>query len=72
MEDHEDPVFELPHDALAEASQAPHGSAFDGEQRWVERTDEERAGDAGALEPLTDDAWLEALDVDRDVRELGH
>ena len=49
-----------------------HVLAFDRVERWIERAEHERALDADALELAAEHALLDRLDVDGDVRQLGH
>jgi len=39
---------------------------------WIGRPEQERAGDPQALEPRAHDARGEGMEVQRDVRQLGH
>jgi hypothetical protein len=59
-------------DPLAQSLHRAHRLALDRRHRRVDRTKQERARDARALERLVDDARPEALDVDGHVRKLRH
>ena len=71
MEDQPHVVIETNGDTLADTPQAldlmPH--AFGGQAL---RAYEERAGDLSSLKVLTKDAALKRLDVNGDIRQLGH
>ena len=72
MNDDEEIVFELPDDALAEAAKAGDALAFDIGHGWTDRTQKERAGEADALEPMSDDSWLQGVEVQLHIGKFRH
>ena len=60
------------HDALAEPPTPTHAAARGRRDRRQRGAQQERIEQADRLEPVPDDARGEALEVDRDVGQLGH
>ena len=70
MDDQEQIAFELPDEPLAETAQRDDLLAV-GLIDWrIEGANEERTGEADALEPLTGDARSQRMQVELDVGEL--
>ena len=69
---HEELVFHGQDDALAHAPDGEDALADDLAERRHRGAQHEGTGEADLFEDLADDAPLEALDVDDDVRQLGH
>src|SRR5262249_22688119 len=65
-------VVETHRDALANAPELADGLTPGRVQGRVERADEERAVDPDGVEAPSDDPRLERLDINGDVRQLGH
>ena len=72
MDHHEQVVARRPEDALAQPAQIAHDAAFDCRQRRIDGAKKERAGNADALEPPPDDARAQRVQIEFDVRTLGH
>src|SRR5262245_27959156 len=72
VQDEVQPAVEAEDDPLAETLEALDDLPLDRGGRRVDAPEEERAREAQALEPVTEDAPLERLDVDDDVRQFGH
>lgn len=72
MQHEEQVAVEFEDDARPEPAEAADGPAEGGVEGRVEGADEERVGDADAVEGAAGDARAEAVDVDGDVRQLGH
>ena len=72
VEDEEELLFEGEHDALAQPAKAQHLAPLYLGDRRVDAAQERRAHDPNALEGLALAALLQALDVEADVRKLGH
>jgi hypothetical protein len=65
-------AVEPPHDAFAEAAEAPHGPSNDLGDGRVHGAEDKRARAAQGLEGLSDDARVERLEIDDDIGELRH
>ena len=72
VQDEPEVVVQAERDALAEPAQAADVPAVRRGERRVHGAQEERAGQAHALERLVQDASLQRLDVEGDVGQLGH
>src|SRR6266849_8955004 len=71
--DHDEQVvLELEDQAFARTAQAQHALVCGRFERWVGRAQDERAGQPNALQRLAHDVALEKIQVDRQVRKLGH
>src|SRR5713226_5900418 len=71
--DHQEQVvLELEDQAFARTSQAQDALVFGCFERWIGGAQDERAGEPNALERLAYDVALEKIQVDRQVRKLGH
>ena len=65
-------MFELPDDAFAQASKGPNAKADGGSERRIDRAHEKRADHARPLQPPTDNARPEGVQVELYVRQLRH
>ncbi len=72
MDHREKAVPQVHHDALADAPQAADRAPEGGIERRIVRPQHEGVGELHAREGLAHDAFLEGLEVDRDVGELRH
>src|SRR5215831_18029323 len=72
VDDQEQIIVELDHDALAKPTQRLDGASMRGGDGRLERADHEGAGQPHALERGAADARVERLDVDGDVGQLRH
>lgn len=59
-------------DALSDAPQLPHDTAFSSRNRRLGGSQQERVGYPDVFERPADDAVLQRADVRGDIRELGH
>src|SRR5438874_12355348 len=67
-----DVTVELDHDAFAEPAEAANHPAGELGRRRLGGAQHKRTADPDALEATRDDPRLEGLQIDDDVRELGH
>ncbi len=65
-------VIEPEHDPLPDAPHAANGAADEGVDGRIEGTQHERAQETQALQPPAEDMPRQRLDVDNNVRQLGH
>src|SRR6266498_3179374 len=72
MDHHIGVTVELGHDAFAEPAEPADRPPLELCRRRVGGAQREGAADADPLEPAPDDAWRESVQIDDDVRELGH
>jgi hypothetical protein len=72
MKDKEQLVVHFDDQALAKAPQTRHGSALGGRQWWIDRPEKERAGEPHPRNPAADYAGLQRVEVQKNVRKLGH
>ena len=72
MKDDEQVVFSRNGDAFAEALHADHAFADEIGERGFDRAEEERRREPDLFDRLADDALPQRLDIDGDVRKLGH
>ena len=72
MQDEPEIVIEPEDDSLPQSPRLADGLAVGLVQGRVERPQQERAADAHAVQALADDATVEGLDIDGDIRQLGH
>src|SRR5262249_52268293 len=72
MDDEEQVAVEGEDESLAKMADGAHGAALGRFDRRIKRAEGERAPDEDASERGAEDAPTDRLDVDRDVRELGH
>src|SRR5439155_26174836 len=72
VEDEEEIAFESDDDALAHSTHVAHAPAFGGFGRRLEGPQQVEPQDADLLDLLAHDSAREVLDVERDVRQLGH
>src|SRR5207244_7177280 len=67
-----DVTVELDHEAFAEPAEAANHPAGELGRRRLGGAQHKRTADPDALEATRDDPRLEGLQIDDDVRELGH
>ena len=72
MEDDEEVVLRRDRDALAETFDADDAFADEIGERRLDGSEQEGRREANLFDRLADDALPQRLDVDRDVRKLGH
>ena len=72
MRDEKQVTFERQHDPLAEPAHGVHAPAFRRRKRRNRSAQDEGTQQSHALEPCSDDALGEGLDVDDDVGQLRH
>ena len=72
VQDQPELVLKPDGNSLSHSPQLAHCLAPDGFQRRLECPEQERAVDSHPLQPLSDYAPDERLDVDHDVREFRH
>ncbi len=71
--DHQPPVaFEADRDALADALERHDAPTVKRIDRRVEGPQQERVSDARRLQARSEQALLQRLEIDRDIRQLGH
>src|SRR5687768_5086665 len=72
VDDDEDRPLELDDDALSHPSRARDLAARHDSWRWSHGAQHERIDHMHPIDALPSDQCVEALEVDDDVRELGH
>ena len=72
VEDQKQIAFQTPHDPFAEAAEVDHPPARRRCDRRIDGAQQKGAGEADGLQRLSHDARPQGLDVDHDVRKLGH
>src|SRR5437867_55302 len=72
VDDEEELVFELDHDALSEPAEPENRLPLQGAEGWLDGAKEKRARQPNAAERLSNEVRDETLDVDDDVGQLGH
>lgn len=72
VDDEEVLGVQLDRDPLAQAPQSDDPLAAALLERRIDRAQDERAGEAHALQDAVDDTRLEGLEIDRDIGQLGH
>ena len=72
VEDEEEIALERERDALADPPHAAHRAALCARERRLDGAHEVGAHDAGTHQRRADEPRREVLDVERDVRQLGH
>jgi hypothetical protein len=65
-------MVECPDDSFANPIQADDGVPFDGAERRIDRSEEERRLQSHAIEPLSDDAGSERVKIEEDVGQFWH
>jgi hypothetical protein len=65
-------ALEREDDPLAHSSEPDYPSAHDVGDRWIGGAKHKDVADLDAVDDLIDDPGRQAVDVDGDVRELGH
>jgi hypothetical protein len=70
MQDEETIAVEFEDDALADSPYCADDFAVNGLDRWVDRSEDERAQKIDTLEAVADDVPRQRLEVDDDVREF--
>ena len=72
MKHEEQLAFGLHDDSFAQAPQASNRATDDRRQRRIDRAKEKRTGQPYGGDAVTDDPRLQRVEVQKDVRELGH
>lgn len=72
MDDHEEIPLEFEHDAFAHPAEPQHTTSLESIGGRIDRPHDEGVPDAHALQRPARDARRQRVDVDHDVRELGH
>src|SRR5262249_36486679 len=65
-------IVEFENDLFAQPAKPDHFPAVDGGDRRIYRTNDEWTRQTHAFKRLVQDAWLECLDIEKDVRQFGH
>jgi hypothetical protein len=72
MKDQKQIVVHLPDNALAQAAEAKDRHPSDGVHWRIDRTNKKRAGKAHRFETLADNPRPKRVQIEFDVRKLGH
>src|SRR5687768_8554544 len=72
MEDQKDVVFELENDALAEPAQRCDGMTRNTRERRVDRTKQERARKTDPTDAMAENARVQRVQIESDIRKLRH
>lgn len=72
MDDDEELVLQLPHEALAHPAKEEHPAAGERGEGWIDGAEDERVRQSDGFQPAAEDAALERLQIDHDVRKLWH